>query len=113
LNKRTAKAAVAKQDREERAKVRERSGGICEVKEDVGVFEGPILYYRRCKRRATENHHLLGGIGRRNRGKSILAAHRLDVCDRCHREITGHVLVPCVEQSAAECAATVRYERKS
>jgi hypothetical protein len=65
----------------------------------------------RCQRRASENHHLIGGIGRRNKGRSILAEHRLDVCQRCHEEITGRVLVPCVEQKDAEWAATVRYER--
>jgi len=108
LEQRKAKAGVAKKDREERAKVRARSGGRCEV---LVLIRGRVFDV--CQRRATENHHLLSGIGRRNRGRSILAAHRLDVCKDCHTEITRKVLVPCVEQSKAECAATVRYERRS
>ena len=64
----------------------------------------------RCKQRAVENHHLIGGIGRRNQGRSILAKHRLDVCKVCHAEITNHVLVP-VDGTKKDDAATVRYER--
>jgi hypothetical protein len=92
-------------DRVERHKCRSRSGGRCEVVEvsDRGYVEP------RCLRRATQNHHLLGGIGRRNRGESILAPHRLDVCRECHEEITGHVLKPIGE--GRENAATVRFER--
>ena len=47
----------------------------------------------------------------KNKGKSILAEHRLDVCHDCHVEITNHVLVPCVPLPDRERAATVRYER--
>jgi hypothetical protein len=108
LYQREVKAGVATLDKQERAKVRQRSGGRCEVRIDPPfMFLAPL----RCDRRASENHHLLGGIGRRNRGRSILAEHRLDVCVTCHREITGHVLVPCVNKEQAECADTVRYER--
>jgi hypothetical protein len=122
LEKRQARADRDRIDREERAKVRVRSEGRCEVwaivvalfvfdKATMRSIEPPPTMVMRCKRRASENHHLLGGIGRRNRGRSILAAHRLDVCAKCHQEITGKVLVPCVTQDQAECAATVRYER--
>ena len=105
LVQRKAKATVKEIDDKEKAKCRERSGGRCEVREKVRAF------FVRCDRNASENHHLIGGIGRRNRGESILAKHRLHVCLGCHREITGKVLVPAVEQSKAECAATVKYRR--
>lgn len=113
LDKREAKANTDRLDRQERATCRERSGGVCEVL--TYYYEGRrrSLYAYRCSRPASENHHLIGGIGRRNRGRSILAAHRLDVCQRCHAEISGKVLVPCVTQAKAECAATVRYERRT
>lgn len=111
LDKRDAKAAVTEIDKKQRAICLERSMGFCEVLEASGRHPWPQRGFQRCGRRATQNHHLLGGIGRRNKGRSILAEHRLDVCDRCHEEITGKVLVPCVEQSKAERAATVRYER--
>lgn len=108
LDKRQQAADLARIDREQRAICRVRSGGHCEVL--VVLPWGPVT---RCDRRATENHHLLGGIGRRNKGRSLLAAHRLDVCQPCHEEITGHVLVPCVEQQDAERADSVRYERRT
>lgn len=100
LTTRKTQADLARVDREERAKCHARSEGRCEVRT-----------FTRCRQRATENHHLIGGIGRKNKGKSILAAHRLDVCKVCHRELTNHVLVPAVERRFAEAAATVRYER--
>ena len=101
-------------DRTERLKCRARSGGRCEA--EIIVEHGHVGYLRlppweRCKRHATENHHLIGGIGRKNKGRSILAEHRLDVCRECHREITGKVLVPAVTQEKAERAATARYRR--
>ena len=67
--------------------------------------------YARCSRRAAENHHLIGGSGRRNKNRSILAAHRLDACARCHKEITHKVLLPLGETAIREAAATVTYER--
>lgn len=110
LAKRKAKAELESQDRAERKKCHIRSGGRCEVVEITFRPESSAVYTKRCARRASQNHHLKGGIGRRNRGASILAEHRLDVCDRCHQEITGNVLVP-VNRECAEDAATVRYER--
>lgn len=105
LDKRDARAAVADIDRRERAKVRARSGGQCEMR-----MRGTFGVYR-CPRHASENHHLIGGIGRRNKGRSILAEHRLHLCAACHTDITGNVLVPDVDRPGAECAATVRYAR--
>lgn len=93
-------------DRQERAKVMARSGGRCEVRVTVMVVEPFDL---RCTGRSTEVHHLIGGIGRRNKGRSILAEHRLATCQSCHTAITRHVLQPVGE--GREDAATVRYER--
>lgn len=112
LDKREAKSALAAQDRAERLICKQRSGGQCEV--IVTRLTDPFWIVARietrCRRRASQNHHLIGGIGRRNRGESLLAAYRIDVCDRCHDEITGHVLKPVNEVDRYE-AATVRYER--
>ena len=115
LDKREREKNTAIIDRVERAKCRARSGGRCEVREVVerkhltadGYFAPDWTI--RCLLRASENHHLKGGLGRRNRGASILAAHRLEVCSICHAEITGHVLQPVGE--GREDAATVRFER--
>lgn len=104
LDKRAAQAECAAQDRRERVKCKQRSEGRCEVR------EGWYMTFRRCPRRASQNHHLIGGSGKRNKGKSVLAEHRLDTCDRCHKEITHHVLVP-VDGTLKDDAATVRYER--
>jgi hypothetical protein len=121
LVKGAAKATVSTTDKKERAKCRERSGGQCEVWETfmpIFAFDKttmkevpPSLMVKRCKRRASENHHLIGGIGRRNKGRSILAAHRLDTCGRCHKDITGNVLVS-LDGTKKEDAATVRFERR-
>ena len=109
LEKRKRQAHVDKINRQERAKCHKRSRGQCEV--IMTDPDAPLVYAAyRCGRRASENHHLLSGIGVRNRGRSILAQHRLDVCKKCHSEITGKVLVPCVTQAEAEWAQSVRYE---
>lgn len=115
LEKRQQKADTARIDREENAKVKQRSGGRCEV---ITVFpaqpgRGPMYAMPLvcpCRRRASHVHHLISGIGRRNVGKSIEAAHKLHACDRCHSEIHGHVLKP-VNDYERDAAATVRYER--
>ena len=57
------------------AKVRARSGGRCEV-----VLDG-----RRCRKAGREVHHLLGGHGRRGRGDSALATHKVHTCVEHHR----------------------------
>ena len=109
LDKQASKRWLALIDRTERLTCKQRSGGRCEVQ----VLTGPqsLWNFVRCTRRASENHHLIGGSGRRGKGMSILAAHRLAVCSICHHEITNHVLVP-VDGTKAEVAATVRYERR-
>lgn len=98
LDKAEARRELAKVDREENAKVRARAGGKCEVR-DLHV---------RCWRKDVHTHHLLGGIGRRNKGKSILAAYKLRVCAICHADIHAKVLRP---TTATHDAATVRYWR--
>jgi len=115
LEKRERKAETNAIDRAENAKVKQRSGGFCEVR---GLDRGDprrgqmyALMEWKCRRRASHVHHLISGIGRRNVGKSIEAAHKLHVCDRCHEEIHGHVLTP-VNATEREAAATVRYERQ-
>jgi len=110
LDKRQQKADAARVDREQRAICQARSGGQCEVRTYVGYAGSSLV--NRCIHNATENHHLLGGIGRKNVGRSRLAEHRLHVCAYCHAEITAHVLVPCVDEAQREQAATVRYERR-
>lgn len=102
LDKRQKASQIGEIDRRQRSLCHQRSGMKCEVFTELG----------RCGRRVSENHHLIGGIGRRNRGKSLLAAHRLDCCDRCHSDITGHVLVPVGTPEERESAALVRFERR-
>lgn len=103
--KRRKAAAIRAIDKAEREKVKARSGGRCEV---IIVRD---VYHARCSRRASENHHLISGSGKRNHGPSILAAHRLHCCGPCHHLITNHVLVP-VDGTQKEDAATVKYERR-
>ena len=80
------KARVSVDDRES-AKVKARSGGQCEVR----CVDGRPY---RCPRRAIHVHHRLGGIGVRGHGDSAKAENKLHVCDRCHRDMHAHVLVP-------------------
>ena len=63
--------------REQRAKVLDRSEGRCEIWE-LGV---------RCGFPADEVHHLIGGIGRRNVGDSALATHLVATCRQHHRDV--------------------------
>jgi hypothetical protein len=109
LTKHEARVAVAKQDREENAKVKQRSQGQCEVRQ-TNVYSGGKTTVSRCHLRASQVHHLISGIGRRNVGDSISAKCKLHVCDRHHSEIHGHVIVP-VNSFEREDAATVVYER--
>lgn len=103
--------------RTEHAKVKARSTGQCEIRLALAADELLERYagyalraHRRCARRAVHIHHLISGIGRRNVGKSIEAAHKLHVCELHHEEIHGHVLKPTDEATRYD-AATVRYER--
>lgn len=110
LEKRERKAKLKTQDAAERKKCHIRSGGRCGVIEVLFRPEASEIRTKRCARRASQNHHLLGGVGRRNVGDSILAKHRIDCCDCCHTEIEHAVLKPVQLDKATE-AATVRYER--
>jgi hypothetical protein len=109
LEKKDRRAAIAATDKAENTKVKARSGGQCEVIEagTNAIFQKVT---RRCPLRASHVHHLISGIGRRNVGKSIEAAHKIHVCEKCHELIHGHVLKP-INATEREAAATVRYER--
>ncbi len=113
LEKRERRSALMSIDRAERKKCHQRSGGRCEVIEAKLKPESSAIIFQRCRGRASQNHHLLGGHGRRNIGDSILAEHRLDVCAVCHSEINAGVLrvVPPPDNGPAlyRFAATVRY----
>jgi hypothetical protein len=110
LEKRQQKADTAALDRAENAKVKQRSGGQCEMKWPLWDRDARPSGFKRCPLRASHVHHLISGIGRRNVGKSIESAHKLHLCERCHSEIHAHVLVP-LNAYEREDAATVRYER--
>ena len=76
-------------DEKENKKVKERSGGRCEVK----WFGKKQRRIKRCERRSAPGvHHMIGGWGKRARGPSLLATHKQDVCLECHKLITSHVL---------------------
>jgi RNase P subunit RPR2 len=62
----------------------------------------------RCTRKDSQTHHLKGGIGRRNRGVSILADWKLRTCDQCHTDITGKILKPTTAEADAH---TIKYWR--
>jgi hypothetical protein len=97
LDKADKDKAIEAQDRKENAKARKRAKGRCEVVEHI-----------RCVLKDTQTHHLISGIGRRNKGKSILAEHKLRVCDQCHADMHAKILQP---TTASDEAASVRYRR--
>jgi len=103
LDKADKVKAIEAQDKKENAKAKKRAAGMCEVVEVHGSSS-----YGRCGHKDTETHHLLGGIGRRNKGKSILAEYKLRVCSQCHQAITANILRP---TTATHDAATVRFWR--
>jgi hypothetical protein len=111
LVKRQKKADLDKLDREERTKCHARSQGRCEVIEVIAKPEQSAQIRKRCKGKAIHNHHLIGGVGRRNVGISILAEHRIDCCRDCHTDIEVEILRP---EKADDCfdAATVAYVRR-
>lgn len=97
--------AREKVDESENVKVRQRSGGRCEVEEvrARGERDGKgwtTIWHSgaRCKKRAVHIHHKLGGFGVRGRGKSALAENKLHTCESCHSDIHAKVLVPRGEQ---------------
>jgi hypothetical protein len=108
LEKLERRAERDAKDRRERQKCHVRSGGRCEVILVTHRPETSEIIQKRCKGRATQNHHLLGGIGRRNIGPSIKAEHRLDTCDDCHAWIEHCIYEPYREDEKL-LAATVRY----
>lgn len=110
LDKRQAKATVRAVDTDENAKVRARSLGHCEVRTAFYANGKLAKSSWICPKRAAHIHHLISGIGRRNIGDSIKAAHKLHVCELHHTEIHGHVLKP-TDEATRYKAATVRYER--
>ena len=96
---RTRRSQQTAKDRAESAKVRKRSGGICEIRIMDVVAVGAHQHYFRpvpCSARASHVHHLLSGIGVRGRGESAKADRKLHLCLRHHQEIHAKrlVLVP-------------------
>ena len=94
-------ASLLKQDRAKQKKkvddkqsalVKKRSGGQCECREVMHNYQNDELMRRRCVRRASETHHLLGGIGRRGIKESALAKNKLHLCGICHDLVTRHIL---------------------
>ena len=71
------RACQQARERVENTAVEARSGGRCEV-----VLDG-----KRCRKRGREVHHLLGGNGRRGRGASVLATHKVHACVDHHRRM--------------------------
>jgi hypothetical protein len=104
LDKQDKQAALEALDKKENAKAKKRAKGRCEVYAPVRG----LAYPARCIHKDVETHHLLGGIGRRNRGKSVLAEYKLRVCKECHTAITANILKPTTAEATAE---TVRYWR--
>lgn len=83
-------------DEKESKKVRERSGGRCEVEVVSGRWSVPHatgVYRSRCKRRANQVHHMIGGIGVRGRGESAKRIRKQHTCAECHSDIGNKVLV--------------------
>lgn len=102
LEKEEKRHAIALRDARENTKARVRAKGQCEVRMELG------RYMFRCPHKDSQTHHLIGGNGRRNRGKSILAEYKLRVCQSCHDDITANILRP---TTAEHDAKTVRYWR--
>lgn len=85
LDKADRDKVIVSTDKAEDQKTKDRAAGRCEV------F---IAGQGRCLRRDTQTHHIQKGWGRRARGTSALAENKLRVCDRCHADLHGHVIVP-------------------
>jgi hypothetical protein len=107
LERTEKRRTIASKDDAENAKARKRAKGQCEVRTVLNSV-GRKSQAVRCEAKDTQTHHLKGGIGRRNVGDSILAEHKLRVCEKCHTAITGNVLQP---TTAKHDAHTVRYWR--
>ena len=94
------RACQQARERRENATVKERSGGRCEV-----VLDG-----RRCRKAGREVHHLLGGHGRRGRGDSALATHKVHTCVAHHR-LMGLRWIEVSWTTPENPMATVRFEQ--
>lgn len=108
LEKEEKQHALALKDAKENTKARKRAKGQCEVRIVLVNVSGRKSISLRCTRKDSQTHHLIGGIGRRNRGVSILADWKLRVCDQCHADITGKILKPTTAEADAH---TIRYWR--
>ena len=86
LDKAVRRKALEAFDTRESAKVKVRSGGLCEVQEESRKA------WVRCGRHAMHVHHLLGGLGVRGVGESALSSNKVHVCAVCHRLIHNHIL---------------------
>jgi hypothetical protein len=87
-------------ERQENSKVRARSGGRCEV----------VLGETRCRKAGREIHHLLGGHGRRGRGDSALATHKVHTCVAHHR-LMGLRWIEVTWDTPKNPMATIRFEQ--
>ena len=83
---RTKRDADKALDRAESQRVRRRSRGRCEVQIHLQALGG-----LRCNSPAVHVMHLIGGRGKRGRGLSALAVHKLHSCAQHHREIDGGI----------------------
>lgn len=92
LDKQDRTTAKRTRDERESEKVKRRSQGQCEVRMVFTNVVTGALVMRRCVRRASEVHHILGGRGRRGVGESALAKNKLHQCGICHDLITRHIL---------------------
>ncbi len=85
-------------DRRENAKVRQRSGGQCEV----------VLDKTRCRKPGHDIHHLVGGHGRRGRGASALATHKVQACLDHHR-LMGLKRIEVTWTTAQDPVSTIQF----
>jgi hypothetical protein len=109
LDKQDKDRQIETKDQAENTKARKRAKGQCEVQVIVVNTVGRKSIAVRCQEKDSQTHHLLGGIGRRNRSaKSLSSDWKLRVCNRCHSEITAHVLKPTTAEADAH---TIKYWR--
>ena len=81
------KGQTAKQDRKKKKRLREKldlAGSDAVKARSLGQCERILVDGRRCPRRAVHVHHKLQGHGRRGRGVSALAEHKIHLCLICH-----------------------------
>lgn len=84
LDKADRDKVIVSTDKTEDKLVKSRSKGQCEV------F---VIGVGRCQKKAAGNpHHMLGGFGRRAKGRSALAEHKRHCCQPHHHMITNHTL---------------------